>query len=104
MFTHIQRLGCTEKYRPDIDGLRAIAVMSVVLYHAGVKALGGGYLGVASTSSMSKCFQSTICECDSRNSTLTEFLSLLLLQPAILTTASRFRSKGRTQKQNAHTA
>ena len=36
----------TEKYRPDIDGLRAVAVLSVVLYHAGVRALGGGYVGV----------------------------------------------------------
>jgi peptidoglycan/LPS O-acetylase OafA/YrhL len=35
-----------EKYRRDIDGLRALAVMSVVLYHAGVKWLGGGYVGV----------------------------------------------------------
>jgi len=35
-----------EKYRPDIDGLRAVAVISVVLFHAGVKALGGGYVGV----------------------------------------------------------
>ncbi len=34
------------KYRPDIDGLRAIAILSVVLYHLGFKALGGGYLGV----------------------------------------------------------
>jgi peptidoglycan/LPS O-acetylase OafA/YrhL len=35
-----------EKYRRDIDGLRAVAVISVVLYHAGVKRLGGGYVGV----------------------------------------------------------
>ena len=33
-------------YRPDIDGLRAVAVMAVVLYHAGFAALGGGFVGV----------------------------------------------------------
>ena len=34
------------KYRPEIDGLRAIAVVSVIVYHAGFTALGGGFLGV----------------------------------------------------------
>lgn len=33
-------------YRPDIDGLRMIAVMSVVLCHLGVPGFAGGYVGV----------------------------------------------------------
>jgi peptidoglycan/LPS O-acetylase OafA/YrhL len=34
------------KYRPDIDGLRAVAVMAVVLFHAGVPRISGGFVGV----------------------------------------------------------
>lgn len=33
-------------YRPDIDGLRAIAVGSVVLFHGGFSAFSGGFVGV----------------------------------------------------------
>lgn len=34
------------KYRADIDGLRAIAVLSVVLFHLAVPGFQGGYVGV----------------------------------------------------------
>lgn len=33
-------------YRRDIDGLRAIAVIAVLMYHSGVSVFGGGYVGV----------------------------------------------------------
>jgi peptidoglycan/LPS O-acetylase OafA/YrhL len=33
-------------YRPDVDGLRAAAVLAVVFYHAGFKSVGGGFTGV----------------------------------------------------------
>lgn len=36
----------TLDYRPDIDGLRALAVMLVVLNHVGVALFSGGYVGV----------------------------------------------------------
>lgn len=34
------------KYRPDIDGLRALAVLPVVIFHAFPESLRGGYTGV----------------------------------------------------------
>ncbi|MCY1142461.1 acyltransferase [Actinoplanes sp. Pm04-4] len=34
------------RFRPDIEGLRAVAVVLVVLFHAGVPGLAGGYIGV----------------------------------------------------------
>lgn len=33
-------------YRPEVDGLRAVAVVPVVLYHAGFEFFRGGYVGV----------------------------------------------------------
>jgi len=34
------------KYRREIDGLRAVAVMPVILFHAGFSVFSGGYVGV----------------------------------------------------------
>jgi peptidoglycan/LPS O-acetylase OafA/YrhL len=34
------------KYRPEIDGLRAVAVVPVILFHAGFDLFSGGYVGV----------------------------------------------------------
>lgn len=34
------------QYRREIDGLRAVAVLPVILFHAGVPAFGGGFVGV----------------------------------------------------------
>ena len=34
------------KYRPEIDGLRALAVIPVILFHAGFKLFSGGFIGV----------------------------------------------------------
>ena len=33
-------------FRPDVEGLRAVAVLLVVLFHSGVSSLSGGYVGV----------------------------------------------------------
>jgi peptidoglycan/LPS O-acetylase OafA/YrhL len=34
------------RFRPDLEGLRAVAVILVLLYHAGVSVFPGGYVGV----------------------------------------------------------
>jgi len=33
-------------FRPDVQGLRAVAILLVVLYHAGIPGISGGYVGV----------------------------------------------------------
>ena len=33
-------------YRPEIDGLRAVAVLPVIAFHAGIEQVAGGFVGV----------------------------------------------------------
>ena len=35
-----------QSFRTDVEGLRAVAVLAVVLFHAGLPGAGGGYVGV----------------------------------------------------------
>jgi peptidoglycan/LPS O-acetylase OafA/YrhL len=43
---HGSGLSAASKFRPDIEGLRAVAILLVVAYHAGIPGFGGGYVGV----------------------------------------------------------
>ena len=50
--SHADRVGVFQgvrinmKYRAEIDGLRALAVLPVILFHAGFEVFGGGFVGV----------------------------------------------------------
>jgi peptidoglycan/LPS O-acetylase OafA/YrhL len=43
---HPDEVESGRRFRPDIEGLRAIAIVAVLLCHAGVPFLAGGYVGV----------------------------------------------------------
>ena len=36
----------TDQYLPQVDGLRAVAILAVVAFHVGVPGVSGGYVGV----------------------------------------------------------
>jgi peptidoglycan/LPS O-acetylase OafA/YrhL len=40
------RRAAQTRFRPDIEGLRAVAVLAVVLFHADMPGMGGGFVGV----------------------------------------------------------
>ena len=42
----MERKYLTLKYRSEIDGLRALAIIPVILFHADFKAFSGGFIGV----------------------------------------------------------
>ena len=45
------------QYRREIDGLRAVAIIPVILFHAGFTIFSGGYVGVELQSQTSPFFQ-----------------------------------------------
>lgn len=40
------QLPASMNYLPEIDGIRALAVLPVVLFHAGIPGMAGGFVGV----------------------------------------------------------
>src|SRR5580698_6089392 len=75
------------KYRSDIDGLRALAVIPVVFYHVGIPGFGGGFVGVDIFFVISGYLICGMIDADIRNGTfsLANFYSrrILRILPAL---------------------
>ncbi|HVL54299.1 MAG TPA: acyltransferase, partial [Vitreimonas sp.] len=42
----LEETGAKQRFRPDLEGLRAVAVLLVLLFHAAVPGFAGGFVGV----------------------------------------------------------
>jgi peptidoglycan/LPS O-acetylase OafA/YrhL len=42
----VSQTNSATEYRPEVDGLRAVAIVPVLLFHAGLSAFAGGFFGV----------------------------------------------------------
>ena len=64
------RVSVGSRYRPEIDGLRAVAVLPVLFFHAGLRSFSGGYIGVDVFFVISGYLITTIIDAEIRNGAL----------------------------------
>ena len=91
------------RYRPDIDGLRAVAVILVIIFHAERESLPGGFLGVdifftisgyVVTGSLLRAYGGASTSSSTKSSSISDYLAafyarrLKRLQPSLLLTVA----------------
>ncbi|WP_368543185.1 acyltransferase family protein [Enterobacter soli] len=83
------KIQAAKKYRDDIDGLRAVAVMLVILFHAGLSFFPSGFIGVDIFFTISGFLITgkVISEIEKKTFSASGFISgrLWRLQPALIT-------------------
>ena len=66
-------MSTTLKYRPDLDGIRALAVLAVIIFHIDAAWLPGGFLGVDMFFVLSGYLITTIISREMQNSSFFVF-------------------------------